>query len=83
MLDIKFYFQEASSYDAQIRPIKQKNAYISWVYITDFLKNYISIGKNIAFPDTYSIIRLSNNQTSNENQHKEYYDTYRDLDGKK
>ena len=32
---------------------------------------------------SYSIIRLSNSETSNENENKEYYDTYKDLDGKK
>lgn len=79
----KVDFQEASSYNAQIDAIKQKNADISCAYITDSLKNDVSTSIRAEDIETYPIIRLSNSQTSNENENKEYYETYKDLDGKK
>ena len=77
----KVEFQEASTYDAQIDAIKQGNADISCAYITDSLKN-VAADQNYPEQSIYPIIRLSNSETSNENENKEYYETYKDLDGK-
>ena len=78
----KVDFKEASSYDAQINGIKDKNYDISCAYINDSLKNDVSPGNNIPSQDTFPIVRLSNSAASNEND-KELYETYKDLDGKK
>ena len=74
-------FQEASSYDASIEAIKQGNADISCAYITDSLKEEVNIAQKTPEINSNAIIRLSNSGTSNEKP--EYYETYKDLDGKK
>ena len=79
----KVEFKEASTYDEQIDAIKQGNADMSCAYITDSLKNDVGTGRENSKQDVSSIIRLSNSATSNEDENKEYYETYKDLDGKK
>ena len=78
-------FIQANSYDNQINAIKQKNADMTCSYITDSLKNDDSISFSQYFieQDIFSIIRLSNSEMSNEDENKEYYESYKDLDGKK
>ena len=81
----KVEFTEANSYDDQINDIKQKNADMTCAYIADSLKNddNISPAQNIPAQDTFSIIRFSNSEMSNEDENKQYYESYKDLDGNK
>ena len=79
----KVEFKEVSTYDDQIDVIKNGNADMSCAYITDSLKNDVGTINNNTKQDVSSIIRLSNSEKSNENENKQYYETYKDLDGKK
>ena len=79
----KVEFKEVSTYDDQIDAIKNGNADMSCAYITDSLKNDVGTINNNTKQDVSSIIRLSNSEKSNENENKQYYETYKDLDGKK
>ena len=79
----KVEFKEVSTYDDQIDVIKNGNADMSCAYITDSLKNDVGTINNNPKQNVSSIIRLSNSEKSNENENKQYYETYKDLDGKK
>ena len=73
----KVEFEKANTYDEQIDAIKQGKANMTCAYINDSLKNEVFVSENIPEQSSYSIIRLSNSETSNENENKEYYEIYR------